>query len=107
MNEAIEQLLVLQKRDRSIAEWREEITGLELKRAQVKTTSADAEAAHAAAEQTAKELEVRKDPGRRALRSFAAFLSRSKASEHAPPQAVARHATLRGAAPVHPCTMPP
>jgi predicted nucleic acid-binding Zn-ribbon protein len=61
MNEAIEQLLVLQKRDRSIAEWREEITGLELKRAQVKTTSADAEAAHANAEQTAKELEVRKE----------------------------------------------
>jgi len=61
MLEIIETLLVLQDRDRTIVQGREEIAGLEVERALVNSRSANAEAAQAAAEQAAKELEVRKN----------------------------------------------
>jgi len=61
MHEAIEKLLILQDRDRSLAGWRAEIVGLATERAEVNSRSANAEAAQAEAEQAGKELEVKKD----------------------------------------------
>jgi len=61
MQEAIEKLLTLQERDRALAGWRAEIVGLATERAEVNSRSANAEATQAAAEQTGKELEVKKD----------------------------------------------
>ena len=61
MHEDIEKLLVLQERDRSIAHAEQEIAGLEHERVEVNSRSADAETAHQAAQQKAKELESRKN----------------------------------------------
>ena len=61
MHEDIEKLLVLQERDRSIAHAEQEIAGLEHERVEVNSRSADAETAHEAAQQKAKELEARKN----------------------------------------------
>ena len=61
MHEDIEKLLVLQKRDRSIARAKEEISGLAHERAEVMGRSDNAEEANAKAEQKSKDLEVRKN----------------------------------------------
>ena len=61
MHEDIEKLLVLQERDRSITHAEQEIAGLEHERMEVNSRSADAETAHEAAQQKAKELEARKN----------------------------------------------
>ena len=61
MHEDIEKLLVLQERDRSIAHAEQEIAGLEHERVEVNSRSANAEAAQEAAQQKARELEVRKN----------------------------------------------
>ena len=61
MLEIIETLLVLQDRDRTIVQGRAEIVGLEIERVSVNERSTTAEAAQADAEQTAKELEVKKN----------------------------------------------
>jgi len=61
MLDIIETLLVLQDRDRTIVGGREEIVGLEIERVSVNERSADAEVAQTAAEQYAKELEVKKN----------------------------------------------
>lgn len=61
MHEEIEKLLVLQERDRAIAQAEQEVAGLEHERAEVNSRSADAEAANEAAQQKAKELEAHKN----------------------------------------------
>ena len=61
MQEEIENLLVLQGRDRAILNARAEIDGLEHQRAEVASRSATAEAAQVDAKQKAQELEVKKD----------------------------------------------
>lgn len=61
MQEEIENLLVLQGRDRAILNARAEINGLEHQRAEVASRSASAEAAQVDAKEKAQELEVRKD----------------------------------------------
>ena len=61
MHENIENLLVLQERDRSIAHARQEVAGLEHQRTEVNGRSASAEKANEAAEKKAMELEVSKN----------------------------------------------
>jgi predicted nucleic acid-binding Zn-ribbon protein len=61
MQEEIENLLVLQGRDRAILNARGEIDGLEHQRVEVASRSANAEAAQVDAKQKAQELEVKKD----------------------------------------------
>ena len=61
MHEDIGKLLVLQERDRSIAQAKEEIAGLAHEQAEVNGRSDSAEEANAEAEQKAKELEVSKN----------------------------------------------
>lgn len=61
MHEDIGKLLVLQERDRSIAQAKEQIVGLAHERAEVSGRSDSAEKANVEAEQKAKELEVRKN----------------------------------------------
>jgi hypothetical protein len=61
MHEEIEKLLVLQSRDRAIKDGREEYVRLEHERTESQNRSTIAEDAQAAADQKAKELEVKKN----------------------------------------------